>query len=148
MGMMIPVQINGSIYRINPLFNLRFFFPAIVEQVLRGLKESVWEDWFKDYLTSAGVTEAELLEAWQCYSKYMESCIKDVNQDAPRDAMEASGFMNCKKEARLVILSKVGQVFTASVWWPLREGTEVDTIPEDLVKLSVTADNVFGRLAT
>lgn len=146
MGMMIPVQINGSIYRINPLFNLRFFFPALVEQVLKGLKEAVWEDWFKDYLRAADVTEEDLMEAWRCYSRYMEASLSTTDQETPRDAMEQSGFMACKKEARLVVLAKIGQIFTAAVWWPLREGTEVDKIPEDLVKLSVTADNVFGRL--
>lgn len=148
MGVMVPVQVNGTVVRINPLFNLRFFFPAIVEQVVKGLREELWEDWFKESLVNAGVTEADLLTAWECYTKYMAACLSSVDQDAPRDAMNECGFLACKKEARLVILAKIGQIFTASVWWPLREGTEVDKYPDDLVRMALATNKVFRDMVT
>jgi len=148
MSVMIPVQLNGSIYRINPLFNLRFFFPAIIEQAMRGLQQGVWEDWFADYLTAAGVTEEDLLRTWKCYVNYMDGCLASVDQETPREAMQTCGFLDCKKEARLVVLAKVGQIIAASLWWPLREGTEVDSYPDDMAKLNELQNKVFTDMVS
>lgn len=142
MSVMISVVgSDGRSYSIDPRFNLRFVFPALLEKARLGLERSRWEPWYEDYLKTAGVSEAELLAAWSGLFSYMQSCLHD-DQTGPRDALQRSGFLAARSEARLVVLAKLGQLLTASLWEPLRDGTTVGLEPDDARRL----DEIARRL--
>lgn len=135
--MLIPVTgPDGQVIRINPAFNLRFFFPRLVSLALNGLHVDHWEDWYASYLEEHGVTEKQLLDCWQAYSRYAQSCLASVDQKGPVDALQVSGFLDHPQEARLVVLAKMGQLLTASLWLPLRDGTHLGEQPEDIYRLA------------
>lgn len=121
--------------------HIRFLFPQLVSEAVKGLKKENWEPWYASFVAANGVTEEQLIEGWQAYMRYMQSCLSlDDDQQSPKDALIKSGFIGQPHAVQLVILAKMGQLMTASVWWPLREGTLINEKPIDVSRLAKQAD--------
>jgi hypothetical protein len=129
-----------------PQYNLRFFFPHLVQEALKGLNKDSWEDWYRPYCEAHKLTEDDLAAAWKGYAAYAQSCLDSPDQDGPLDALMVSGFTSCRPEAQLIVLAKIGQLLTASLWFPLREGTHLGETPEDFLRLVKQSEGVAANL--
>jgi hypothetical protein len=137
---------DGRTYRFDGRFNLRTLFPAVVEQALNGLLENTWEPWYGNYLRSQGVTPDQLVKTWECFGQYASYCLEGLDQKNCKEALDDAGFLRCPEPARLVVLAKIGQLMTATMWLALREGTHVGEIQPDIVHLKAVAKQICSLL--
>lgn len=137
MTFMMPVNLpDGTNTRIDPGFNLRFFWPSVAKRLMDITAREL----------EAGTMSVIMAQATAAFCGFAACCL-DPNQGSPEEAARASGFLMFDQKTRDAVLARFGQLMTASLWWPLREGTLQGDLPVDIRGLSRMSENLFNLLA-
>ncbi|TMJ00933.1 MAG: hypothetical protein E6G97_18545 [Alphaproteobacteria bacterium] len=137
MTFMMPNNLpDGTNTRIDPAFNLRFFWPSVAKRLMDVTAKELEAG-------TMSMTEARATAAFCGFA----ACCLDPNQGSPEQAAHSSGFLFFDKRIRDAVLARFGQIMTASLWWPLREGTLQGECPVDIKGLSRMSENLFNMLS-
>jgi hypothetical protein len=131
MTMMLRFQgPDGEMYRIDPLFHVRFVFPEILSNLVE-LTQADSDDAYQNVLKLFNIEFADLVEGLKCIVKLPLACL-DTEQTTAKDALTATGFDRLDAKVQSALLYLLGQKFLASAWYVVRDCTEVGAKPSDL----------------
>lgn len=143
-------RINGVIsdVRVSPLRDIAHIWGPVAVECLGNLDNVLhWPKDLREWMVNKQVKTEEVVKAVKAFVDAMEMAT-DPGMTDPCNALEKTGFFDCRPEARAVVVYKLG-MYTAGIWWEgIRDATVVTGKPrvfEDMMRASKVLNDYVER---
>ncbi len=98
----------------------------LVRAAMYALDEQYYEDWFKEFFGTSGLTEVELVQGAE---KFCRAFNKIITAEDPPTALAEAGFSDMPYYVQLAIYCMLGQVLLAAIWAGVKDVSKPDSDP-------------------
>jgi len=108
--------------RYNPSRDIAYCWPWIMRASMDRVTSGTGEHWALKVIEKYNISNEELVKVAKCLASFMALCNKpEESPSNPKDAVEASGLFDCSEEARLLVLSAMGETMLAAFFLAIRD---------------------------
>lgn len=144
-------ELEGGIVtdaRVSPYRDIAHVWSGMAVDCFGNLDNlTVWPSDLRDWALSSGMQPDEVEKAALAFVEAMRLSTK-ADYNNPVDALMASGFFDCRKEARAVVVYRLGMMSAAYWWAGIRDATIVQDKPltfEGMVRASAKINDHLNR---